>query len=88
MNDHDRVERPRRYQCLPPHDHDEYLNLNLITIVLDIGQVHNDGAGTGTISIFAPPSFLFFLSDPTLPLLTTMWMFLRGIVELIWFING
>ena len=60
------------------HDHEECLNL--ITIVLDTGQVHNDGAGTGTVSIFAPPSFWFFLSDPTLPLLTTKWMFLRGIV--------
>ena len=70
-------------------DHEEYQYLNLIRNVLDTGEVRADRTGTGTISIFAPPSFRFSLSDSTLPLLTTKRTFLRGIVEeLIWFING
>lgn len=70
-------------------DHEEYQYLNLIRNVLDNGEVRADRTGTGTISIFAPPSFRFSLSDSTLPLLTTKRTFLRGIVEeLIWFING
>ena len=71
------------------YDHEEYQYLNLIRNVLDTGEVRADRTGTGTISIFAPPSFRFSLSDSTLPLLTTKRTFLRGIVEeLIWFIKG
>ena len=71
------------------YDHEEYQYLNLIRNVLDTGEVRADRTGTGTISIFAPPSFRFSLADSTLPLLTTKRTFLRGIVEeLIWFING
>jgi len=69
--------------------HEEYQYVNLIRRVLDTGDVRPDRTGTGTLSIFAPPSFRFSLADSTLPLLTTKRTFLRGIVEeLIWFIRG
>lgn len=70
-------------------EHDEYQYLNLIRSVLDSGEARPDRTGTGTLSIFAPPSLRFSLSDSTLPLLTTKRTFLRGIVEeLLWFIQG
>lgn len=69
--------------------HEELQYLNLIRTVLDTGEVRPDRTGTGTLSLFAPPSLRFSLADSTLPLLTTKRTFLRGIVEeLLWFING
>ncbi|KAJ7594082.1 thymidylate synthase/dCMP hydroxymethylase domain-containing protein [Mycena floridula] len=69
--------------------HDEYQYLDLIRRVLDTGEVRPDRTGTGTISIFAPPSLRFSLTDNTLPLLTTKRTFFRGIAEeLLWFIHG
>lgn len=69
--------------------HDEQQYLDLIRRVLDMGEVRPDRTGTGTLSIFAPPSLRFSLADFTLPLLTTKRTFLRGIVEeLLWFIHG
>ncbi|GBE87461.1 Thymidylate synthase [Sparassis crispa] len=73
------------------HDrpHDEYQYLQLIRSVLDAGAPRPDRTGTGTLSIFAPPSLRFSLADATLPLLTTKRTFLRGIVEeLLWFVRG
>jgi thymidylate synthase len=70
-----------------PHEEKQYLDL--IRRVLDTGESRPDRTGTGTISLFAPPSFRFSLADNTLPLLTTKRTFLRGIVEeLLWFIKG
>ena len=70
-------------------EHDEHQYLNLIRTVLATGETRPDRTGTGTISIFAPPSLRFSLKDSTLPLLTTKRTFLRGIVEeLLWFIRG
>ena len=70
-------------------DQDEYQYLNLIKRVLDTGDTRPDRTGTGTISIFAPPSLRFSLADSTLPLLTTKRTFLRGILEeLLWFVHG
>ncbi|KZP18631.1 thymidylate synthase [Athelia psychrophila] len=69
--------------------HEEHQYLDLIRRVLDEGESRPDRTGTGTLSIFAPPSFRFSLADNTLPLLTTKRTFLRGIVEeLLWFIHG
>ncbi|KAI0074515.1 thymidylate synthase [Panus rudis PR-1116 ss-1] len=69
--------------------HEEYQYLDLIRKVLDTGAIRPDRTGTGTLSLFAPPSFRFSLADSTLPLLTTKRTFLRGIVEeLLWFIHG
>ncbi|KAL0579615.1 Thymidylate synthase [Marasmius crinis-equi] len=69
--------------------HDEYQYLNLITRVLETGDVRPDRTGTGTISVFAPQNLRFSLADSTLPLLTTKRTFMRGIVEeLLWFIHG
>lgn len=71
----------------PVHDEQQYLDL--IRSVLDKGESRPDRTGTGTLSIFAPPSFRFSLADATLPLLTTKRTFLRGIlVELLWFVRG
>lgn len=69
--------------------HDEHQYLNLIRTVLAAGETRPDRTGTGTISIFAPPSLRFSLKDSTLPLLTTKRTFLRGIIEeLLWFVRG
>jgi len=73
----------------PAGPHDELQYLNLIRNVLDTGESRPDRTGTGTISIFAPPSLRFSLANSTLPLLTTKKTFLRGIIEeLFWFIKG
>ncbi|KAG5654559.1 Membrane protein tms1 [Sphagnurus paluster] len=70
-------------------EHDEHQYLELIRRVLDTGDVRPDRTGTGTISIFAPPSLRFSLANSTLPLLTTKRTFQRGIIEeLLWFIHG
>ena len=61
--------------------HEEQQYLDLIRRVLDTGESRPDRTGTGTISLFAPPSFRFSLADNTLPLLTTKRTFLRGIFE-------
>ncbi|KAI9455258.1 thymidylate synthase [Lactarius psammicola] len=69
--------------------HDELQYLNLIRSVLDTGESRPDRTGTGTISLFAPPSLRFSLADSTLPLITTKKTFLRGIIEeLLWFVKG
>ncbi|KAK7061336.1 thymidylate synthase/dCMP hydroxymethylase domain-containing protein [Favolaschia claudopus] len=69
--------------------HDEQQYLDLIRRVLDTGAPRPDRTGTGTLSLFAPPSLRFSLADSTLPLLTTKRTFLRGIIEeLLWFVRG
>jgi thymidylate synthase len=69
--------------------HEEYQYLNLIRRVLDTGDARPDRTGTGTLGIFAPPSFRFSLANSTLPLLTTKRTFQRGVIEeLLWFIHG
>ncbi|KAI0291627.1 thymidylate synthase [Multifurca ochricompacta] len=74
---------------VPVEPHDELQYLNLIRNVLDIGESRPDRTGTGTISLFAPPSLRFSLANSTLPLLTTKRTFLRGIIEeLLWFVKG
>ncbi|KAF7312523.1 hypothetical protein MIND_00266000 [Mycena indigotica] len=71
----------------PVHEEQQYLDL--IRRVLDTGAVRADRTGTGTLSLFAPPSFRFSLADNSLPLLTTKRTFLRGILEeLLWFVHG
>ncbi|KAF8585864.1 thymidylate synthase [Ramaria rubella] len=71
----------------PLHEEEQYLNL--IRTILNTGSHRPDRTGTGTISLFAPPSFRFSLTDATLPLLTTKRVFLRGIIEeLLWFVRG
>jgi thymidylate synthase len=68
---------------------EEYQYLNLIRQIIDGGDPRPDRTGTGTLSIFAPPSFRFTLANNTLPLLTTKRVVLRGIIEeLLWFIHG
>lgn len=78
-NDHDAQQRP----------HDEQQYLGLIRQILSTGATRPDRTGTGTISLFAPPSLRFSLKDSTLPLLTTKRVFLRGVIEeLLWFVKG
>lgn len=70
-------------------DHEETQYLNLIRQILSTGATRPDRTGTGTISLFAPPSLRFSLKDATLPLLTTKRVFLRGVIEeLLWFVKG
>jgi thymidylate synthase len=69
--------------------HEEHQYLNLIRDVMNSGATRPDRTGTGTISIFAPPSLRFSLANNALPLLTTKRVFLRGVLEeLLWFIRG
>jgi thymidylate synthase len=69
--------------------HDELQYLSLIRQVMTSGETRPDRTGTGTISIFAPPSLRFSLVNNTLPLLTTKRTFIRGIIEeLLWFVHG
>lgn len=73
----------------PPKEHEEQQYLDLIKRVLEEGATRPDRTGTGTISIFAPPSFRFSLKDNTLPLLTTKRVFFRAVLEeLLWFVRA
>lgn len=81
---------------------EELQYLNLVKEIIEKGSIRLDRTGTGTLSLFAPPSLRFSLSstiiDPLtslsktkliLPLLTTKRVFTRGITEeLLWFIKG
>ncbi|KAI6141383.1 thymidylate synthase/dCMP hydroxymethylase domain-containing protein [Pisolithus tinctorius] len=62
-------------------DHEEYQYLNLVRRVIENGESRDDRTGTGTLSIFAPPSLRFSLRDGTFPLLTTKKIFMKGIAE-------
>jgi thymidylate synthase len=77
------------YASVNHEDHDEYQYLNLLKMVMAKGAKRPDRTGTGTKSIFAPPSLRFSLENNILPLLTTKRVFLRGVIEeLLWFINA
>ncbi|KAL7010263.1 Thymidylate synthase [Cystobasidiomycetes sp. EMM_F5] len=72
-----------------PTKHEEMQYLDLIRDIMDRGQVRPDRTGTGTLSLFAPPSMRFSLANNTLPLLTTKRVFMRGVLEeLLWFVAG
>lgn len=74
-------------QALPKHEERQYLDM--IRDIMERGQVRPDRTGTGTLSLFAPPSMRFSLADGTLPLLTTKRVFFRGVLEeLLWFVRG
>lgn len=69
--------------------HQEYQYLDLIRHIIQNGQHRPDRTGTGTVAMFAPPSFRFSLANNTLPLLTTKRVFTRGVIEeLLWFVAG
>jgi thymidylate synthase len=69
--------------------HEEYQYLDLIRHIIENGQHRPDRTGTGTVAMFAPPSFRFSLANNTLPLLTTKRVFTRGVIEeLLWFVAG
>ena len=69
--------------------HEEEQYLSLIKQVMEKGSHRPDRTGTGTLSLFAPPSFRFSLRDGVIPLLTTKRVFRRGIIEeLLWFVQG
>lgn len=71
------------------NDHDEDQYLALLRATLRDGATRPDRTGTGTLSLFAPPSLRFSLRDSAFPLLTTKRVFLRGVIEeLLWFIHG
>src|SRR5258708_11029022 len=69
--------------------HEEEQYLSLIRRVIEEGATRPDRTGTGTISIFAPPSFRFSLKNNVLPLLTTKRVFFRAVLEeLLWFVRA
>lgn len=60
----------------------------LLDHIYTFGEHRGDRTGTGTISMFAPPSLRYDMSDG-FPLITTKKMFTRGIIEeLLWFLRG
>lgn len=77
---------------------EEQQYLSLVESILTRGETRPDRTGTGTVSLFAPPSLRFTLSAPQssttlsrliLPLLTTKRVFTRAITEeLLWFVKG
>lgn len=84
-------------QQRPPHEEDQYLNL--IRLILANGEYRPDRTGTGTLSLFTPPTLRFSLSKPSptsptgystvLPLLTTKRVFTRAVIlELLWFLSA
>lgn len=74
---------------LTESEHEEQQYLGLIRRVLADGATRPDRTGTGTISVFAPPSFRFSLQTDALPLLTTKRVFFRAVLEeLLWFVNA
>ncbi|KAI7829813.1 thymidylate synthase [Gamsiella multidivaricata] len=69
--------------------HEEHQYLNMIRYVRDHGEFRADRTGTGTRSIFAPPSMRFSLENDIFPLLTTKRVFFRAVAEeLLWFVKG
>lgn len=70
------------------NDHQEYQYLNLLSNILNNGEIREDRTGVGNISIFGC-TMRFNLKDNIFPLLTTKRVFWRGVVEeLLWFIKG
>ncbi|KAK3811710.1 MAG: thymidylate synthase [Linnemannia elongata] len=72
-----------------PDQHEEHQYLAMLRHVMDHGEFRADRTGTGTRSIFAPPSMRFSLENDIFPLLTTKRVFFRAVVEeLLWFVKG
>jgi thymidylate synthase len=68
--------------------HEEHQYLDQIRHVINHGKIRLDRTGVGTKSVFGFFS-RYSLRDNTLPLLTTKKVFLKGIIEeLFWFIKG
>ena len=68
--------------------HEEYQYLDQIRHVINHGKIRLDRTGVGTKSVFGFFS-RYSLRDNTLPLLTTKKVFLKDIIEeLFWFIKG
>ena len=71
----------------PNHEEEQYLSL--LRLILSTGSPRADRTGTGTLSLFAPPSIRFNLRNHTFPLLTTKRVYHKSILhELLWFISG
>lgn len=74
----------RFFRC--NNEEDQYLEM--CSDILNRGNIKDDRTGTGTLSLFGK-SMRFSLKDGNLPLLTTKKVFLRGIMEeLFFFISG
>ena len=62
--------------------------LNLLANVLKNGKERGDRTGTGTISLFSPPSLDLDISS-SIPMVTTKRVPFRAVVhELLWFLRG
>lgn len=74
--------------CINYVNNDELNYKNLVKSILDNGCIRNDRTGVGTLSLFAPNSMSYDLTD-TFPLLTLKKGFLRAIYEeLMLYIRG
>ncbi|KAK3825584.1 MAG: thymidylate synthase [Benniella sp.] len=80
---------PSLHPWRTPEQHEEHQYLNMIRHVMEHGEFRADRTGTGTRSIFAPPSMRFSLENDIFPLLTTKRVFFRAVIEeLLWFVKG
>ncbi|KAJ3129489.1 Thymidylate synthase [Nowakowskiella sp. JEL0407] len=78
---------PSQTNQSPPHEELQYLNL--AKQIISSGIHRADRTGTGSISIFAPPTARYSLAQNSFPLLTTKRVFFRPIFEeLMWFLRG
>ena len=63
--------------------------LDLLLNILMYGEKRDDRTGTGTLSLFSPPSLKFYNIDLSFPLITTKKMAWKSIVaETLWFAQG
>eukprot|EP00915_Cephaloidophora_sp_WS-2016_P005495 GHVH01007316.1.p1 GENE.GHVH01007316.1~~GHVH01007316.1.p1 ORF type:complete len:427 (+),score=43.52 GHVH01007316.1:101-1381(+) len=89
--DKDDENAPPVIECHPQltgRHHEEFQYLDLITKVMNTGDVQCDRTRVGTKSIFGA-EMRFSLADGVFPLLTSKRVFWRGVVEeLLWFIRG
>ncbi|KAJ3097852.1 Thymidylate synthase [Phlyctochytrium planicorne] len=74
---------------VPSLMHEENQYLSMIHTILQFGEKRKERTGTGTLSLFAPPTMRFDLRDNKFPLFTTKRVPLRAVFEeLMWFIKG
>ncbi len=71
------------------NNHEEYQYLKLTEEIMKEGIPNNDRTGTGTKNIYGSPKMIYDCSNGVLPVFTTKYVWINGILkELLWFISG